>query len=76
MTTWGATVPLPRCEDEADLLQRLERFRLAHGDVMVLRSAPHGPVAWIGRAKISAPTLAELLDALEQIFGAIKHRCG
>jgi hypothetical protein len=49
------------------LARRLERFRLAHNDVMVLRTAIP-PAAYVGRAKITAPTVAGLLDALEQIY--------
>ena len=65
MTTWAGSVP-PRPRDLV-LARRLERFRLAHNDVMVLRTAVP-PAAYVGRAKITAPTVAGLLDALEEIY--------
>ena len=67
MTTWAQELP-PKTSPDPVLTRRLERFRLAHNDVMVLRRATP-PAAWIGPARITAPTLAKLLDALDEIYG-------
>ena len=53
--------------DEPDQVPRLERFRAAHPEVVVLLKGPM-PKAWVGGRKIERPTLRGLLDELEEIF--------
>jgi hypothetical protein len=53
--------------DEPDQVPRLERFRAAHPEVIILlRSAM--PAAWVGERKIVRQTLRDLLDDLEEMF--------
>jgi hypothetical protein len=53
--------------DEPDQVPRLERFRAAHPEaIILLRSAR--PRAWAGGRKIERQTLRSLLDDLEEIF--------
>jgi len=52
--------------DEPDQVPRLERFRAAHPEVIILlRGAV--PTAHVGEQKIQRPTLRELLDALDEL---------
>jgi hypothetical protein len=67
VTTWAQALPAEKPPDPV-LTQRLELFRLTHSDVPVLRRATP-PAAWIGRHRVTAPTLAKLLDALDEIYG-------
>ena len=53
--------------DEPDQVPRLERFRAAHPEVIILLRGPM-PRAWVGEMKIARPTLRVLLDELEEIF--------
>ena len=53
--------------DEEDQVPRLERFRAAHPEVIVLLRGVL-PRAWVGERKIERPTLRGLLDELEAIF--------
>jgi hypothetical protein len=63
----GNRAALSLVPDEEDQVLRLERFRAAHPEVVVLlRSAL--PRAWVGGRKIERRTLRGLLDELEEIF--------
>jgi hypothetical protein len=53
--------------DEPDQVPRLERFRAAHPEVVVLLRGPM-PTAWVGGRKIVRQTLRVLLDELEEMF--------
>jgi hypothetical protein len=53
--------------DEPDQVPRLERFRAAHPEVVILLRRPM-PTAWVGGRKIVGQTLRVLLDALEKTF--------
>jgi len=53
--------------DEPDQVPRLERFRAAHPEVIILLQGAM-PKAWVGGRKIVPPTLRDLLDELEDIF--------
>jgi hypothetical protein len=53
--------------DEPDQVPRLERFRVAHPEVMILLRGAR-PRAWAGGRKIERQTLRSLLDDLEEIF--------
>jgi hypothetical protein len=53
--------------DEPDQVPRLERFRAAHPEVVILLRGPM-PKAWVVGRKIARPTLRDLLDDLEEIF--------
>ena len=60
-----ATLSLVR--DEPDQVPRLERFRAAHPEVIILLQGPM-PKAYVGGTKIARHTLRDLLDDLEQVF--------
>jgi hypothetical protein len=53
--------------DEPDQVPRLERFRAAHPEVVILLRGAM-PKAWVGARKIERRTLRGLLDNLEEIF--------
>jgi hypothetical protein len=53
--------------DEENQVPRLERFRAAHPEVVILLRGTL-PRAWVGSRKIERPTLRGLLDELEEIF--------
>ena len=53
--------------DEQDQVPRLERFRTAHPEVVILLRGAL-PRAWVGGRKIERSTLRGLLDELEEIF--------
>ena len=53
--------------DERDQVPRLERFRTAHPEVVILLRGAL-PRAWVGGRKIERHTLRGLLDELEEIF--------
>jgi len=53
--------------DEQDQVPRLERFRTAHPEVVILLRGAL-PRAWVGSRKIERHTLRGLLDELEEIF--------
>ncbi len=53
--------------DEEDQVPRLEPFRTAHPEVVILLRGAL-PKAWVGSRKIERSTLRGLLDELEQIF--------
>jgi hypothetical protein len=55
--------------DEPDQVPRLERFRAAHPEVVILLRGAM-PKAWVGARKIVRHTLSGLLDELEEIFSA------
>ena len=63
----GNRAALSLVPDEEDQVPRLEWFRTAHPEVVIL---PRGalPKAWVGSRKIERHTLRGLLDQLEQIF--------
>jgi hypothetical protein len=46
---------------------RLERFRAAHPEVIILLRGAM-PKAWLGGRKITRQTLRDLLDDLEEMF--------
>ncbi len=52
---------------EPDQVRRLEQFRAAHPEVVILLRGAL-PKAWVGSRKIERHTLRGLLDQLEQIF--------
>ncbi len=58
---------LPLVPDKQDQVPRLERFRAAHPEVIILLRGTL-PRAWVGGRKIERPTLRGLLDELEEIF--------
>lgn len=53
--------------DEPDQVPRLEQFRAAHPEVVILLRGAL-PRAWVGSRKIERSTLRGLLDELEEIF--------
>ena len=53
--------------DKEDQVPRLERFRAAHPEVVILLRGTL-PRAWAGGRKIERLTLRGLLDELEEIF--------
>ncbi len=53
--------------DEEDQVPRLERFRAAHPEVVILLRGAR-PRAWVGGRRIEHPTLCGLLDELEAMF--------
>jgi len=53
--------------DEEDQVPRLERFRTAHPDIVILLLGAW-PKAWLDGQKIERPTLRGLLDELEEIL--------
>jgi hypothetical protein len=64
---YGNRVSLRLVPDEPDQVPRLERFRAAHPEVIILLKGPM-PKAWVGRRKIERHTLRGLLDELEETF--------
>jgi hypothetical protein len=60
----AALSPVP---DEQDQVPRLERFRAAHPEVVILLRGAL-PKAWVGSRKIERHTLRGLMDELEEIF--------
>ena len=65
----GNRAALSLVPDEPDQVPRLERFRAAHPEVIILLRGAM-PKAWVGGRKIVRPTLRDLLDELEAIFPA------
>ena len=63
----GDRAALSLVPDEPDQVPRLERFRAAHPEVVVLLRGPM-PTAWVGGRKIVRQTLRVLLDDLEEMF--------
>jgi hypothetical protein len=63
-SNWAALSLAP---DEPDRVPRLERFRTAHPEVVILLRGAL-PKAWVGSRKIERHTLRGLLDELEEIF--------
>jgi hypothetical protein len=63
----GNQAALSLVPDEPDQVPRLERFRAAHPEVIVLLKG-HMPTAWVSGRKIVRHTLRDLLDDLEEIF--------
>jgi hypothetical protein len=59
--------PLSLVPDEDDQVPRLQRFRTAHPEVIILLRGTL-PKAWVGSRKIERHTLRGLLDELEEIF--------
>jgi hypothetical protein len=55
--------------DEEDQVPRLERFRTAHPEIVILLLGVW-PKAWVDGQKIQQPTLRRLLDELEEILPA------
>jgi len=55
--------------DEPDQVPRLEQFRAAHPEVLILLRGAL-PRAWVGGQKIERRTLRGLLDELEEILAA------
>ena len=65
----GNRAALSLVPDEPDQVPRLERFRAAHPEVIILLKGPM-PKAYVGHRKIVRHTLRDLLDELEEIFPA------
>ena len=63
----GDRAALGLVPDEQDQVPRLERFRTAHPEVVILLRGAL-PRAWVGSRKIERHTLRGLLDELEEIF--------
>ena len=63
----GNRAALSLVPDEPDQVPRLERFRAAHPEVIVLLRGAM-PKAWVGGRKIEGSTLRDLLDDLEEMF--------
>ena len=63
----GNRAALPLVPDEEDQVPRLERFRAAHPEVVILLRGAL-PKAWVSGRKIERYTLRGLLDELEEIF--------
>jgi hypothetical protein len=63
----GNRAALSLVPDEEDQVTRLERFRAAHPEVVILLRGTR-PRAWVGGQKIERRTLRGLLDELEEIF--------
>ena len=63
----GNRAALSLVPDEPDQVPRLERFRAAHPEVIILLRGPV-PTAWVGGRKIVRRTLRDLVDDLEEIF--------
>ena len=63
----GNRAALSLVPDEPDQVPRLERFRAAHPEVIILLRGAM-PKAWVGGRKIERHTLRGLLDELEEIF--------
>ncbi len=65
----GNRAALSLVPDEEDKVPRLERFRAAHPEIVILLLGAW-PKAWLNRQKIEHPTLRGLLDELEKILPA------
>ena len=63
----GNRAALSLVPDEEDQVPRLERFRAAHPEVVILLRGAL-PRAWVGSRKIERHTLRGLLDELEEVF--------
>ena len=63
----GNRAVLSLVPDEPDQVPRLEQFRAAHPEVVVLLKGPM-PTAWVWGRKIARHTLRDLLDELEEMF--------
>jgi hypothetical protein len=63
----GNRAALSLVPDEQDQVPRLEQFRAAHPEVVILLRGDL-PRAWVGGRKIERRTLRSLLDELEEIF--------
>ena len=63
----GNRAALSLVPDEPDQVPRLERFRAAHPEVVILLRGAM-PKAWVGGRKIVRQTLRGLLDELEEIL--------
>ena len=63
----GNRATLSLAQDEPDQVPRLERFRAAHPEVVILLRGAL-PRAWVCGRKIERHTLRDLLDELEEIF--------
>jgi hypothetical protein len=63
----GNRAALSLVPDEEDQVPRLERFRAAHPEVVILLRGAL-PRAWVGSRKIERSTLPGLLDELEETF--------
>jgi hypothetical protein len=63
----GSGAALYAAQDEQEQVRRLERFRAAHPDVVILLLGTC-PKAWLDGQRIERPTLRGLLDGLEEIF--------
>ena len=63
----GNRAALSLVPDEPDRVPRLERFRAAYPEVVILLRGTV-PKAWVGGRKIARPTLHDLLDDLEKMF--------
>ena len=65
--TGTARPALSLVPDEPDQVPRLEWFRAAHPEVIILLRGPI-PKAWVDGRKFARQTLRALLDDLEQVF--------
>jgi len=65
----GNRAALSLVPDEEDQVPRLERFRAAHPEIVILLLGAW-PKAWLNGQKIEHPTLRGLLDELEEILPA------
>jgi hypothetical protein len=63
----GNRAALSLMPGEEDQVPRLERFRAAHPELVILLRGAR-PRAWVGGRKIERRTLHDLLDVLEEIF--------
>jgi hypothetical protein len=63
----GNRAAMPLVLDKEDQVSRLERFRAAHPDIVILLMGAW-PKAWVGGQKIERATLGGLLDKLEEIL--------
>jgi hypothetical protein len=63
----GDRAALSLAPDEPDQVPRLERFRAAHPEVVILLRGAMLK-AWADGRKIERSTLRDLLDELEEIF--------
>jgi hypothetical protein len=63
----GDRAALSLVTDEEDQVLRLERFRAAHPEVIILVKGSM-PKAWVGHRKVQRPMLRVLLDDLEEMF--------
>ena len=69
----GSHAALPAAPgEEEDQVQRLERFRAAHPDVVILLLGTC-PKAWVGDQKIENRTLRGLLGDLKEIVRPDAH---